>query len=303
MPPDTRHTPPLPIPDLTNVRPRNVPISTLIVEGNMQPRTRLDRDNVNRLKAALRTNAKSLPPIIVARLIDAPPWPEPLYVVDGFHRVAAAGQMDLPRIAAKIVEVDRATAEYMAVTLNAAHGLPLSPRMAPARFRRFVESNQHVKADGSLKSYREITADLGNIMGKSTVYRRMLAMYPAIAAEMAGREEDVGGDNPPEPDPWPEEEARLEELSWDIIKVARTLWAQEVRTLSHHAKTEGWDRQEVERRATDRTRKVLRLTAFRVVDLVAQHLEVLPRVLAEEHADWIERFGDSLNENPRSNDF
>ena len=85
--------------------------------------------------------------------------------------------------------------------------------------------------------------------------------------------------------------------------MAKTLWAQEIRTLSHHAKTEGWDRQEVGRRATDRTRKVLRLTAFRVVNLVAQHLEVSSRVLAEEHADWIEQIGDSLNENQRSNDY
>ncbi|WP_431284203.1 ParB N-terminal domain-containing protein [Humitalea sp. 24SJ18S-53] len=280
-------TPPKPLPDLDKVKPRSVAVSSLVLDPAMQPRAGTDRETVRRYQGYMKADPKTLPPITAAKLTDEPEGQ--LYVIDGFHRVAAAQGAGLRTLLAKTVEVDRETAEWMAVVGNRAHGLPLGRKTDRAAFRRYVEAGRNVDEAGGLKPYRAIVQDLENTRGRSTVHRWMNEMFPSLAAEMAGREEPEAEDGKPDlPASAVEQEEHLAEITASFGRLAQAMHKQQVRAIGHHAATEGWTRAEVERRATERTRAVVRQSAFEVWAGAASLLGTTPEALQQEHEAWLE---------------
>ncbi len=75
------------------------------------------------------------PPIIVHRLT--------MRVIDGVHRVRAAQLLGLQEIAARFYDGEESDAFVLAVTLNAAHGLPLSLADRTAAAARIVSTHPH----------------------------------------------------------------------------------------------------------------------------------------------------------------
>lgn len=174
---------------VTNAKIVKVDVERIGTSEDMQPRQKIDQDTIRRYRDIYRNAAPfPFPPIIAARLTDGDEGNR-LLVLDGFHRVAAARAAGVRWIAGKVVEVSRTEAEWLAVKCNQTHGLPLSRKDHEEAFKRYVRAGGNRTESGAPKSYRAITADLGGMRGHATFQRWMVSWFPAIAAEMAGRED------------------------------------------------------------------------------------------------------------------
>lgn len=97
---------------------RSISVDRLVIDETLHPRQHgIDRERV----ASLMETPQRWPAVMVARLDGTE------YLVDGFHRVAAARALGMAKIEAVVltalVEADLATMAYGA---NAHHGLPLT---------------------------------------------------------------------------------------------------------------------------------------------------------------------------------
>jgi ParB-like chromosome segregation protein Spo0J len=98
---------------IESTRIDHIPVELLVLAGS--PRSSgEDPQHIRQLLEA----AGSLPPIVVHR--------PTMRVVDGFHRVQVARQLDMPEIAAHLFDGDAESAFLLGITLNVAHGLPLT---------------------------------------------------------------------------------------------------------------------------------------------------------------------------------
>jgi hypothetical protein len=100
-------------------------------------------------------------------------------------------------------------ARWEAILANLDHGVPLSAKVKKYAFKSYVVSGAYRNEDGSLKSYKEISKDLGGLLSKTSAFRYMAELYPGIAKDISeehgiisNQEEDpaaVGGlrDLPP----------------------------------------------------------------------------------------------------------
>jgi hypothetical protein len=110
-------------------------------------------------------------------------------VIDGHHRLLAHQETDKKYIQARAIKTNINAAKLLAAQANLLHGVPLNKRDHREVFRRYVQAEANVKEDGSLKSYREIRADLTAIRTPTTLMNWMKRDFPKIAAEMAKRED------------------------------------------------------------------------------------------------------------------
>jgi hypothetical protein len=109
-------------------------------------------------------------------------------LVDGWHRVKAAGQAGLSRLPAVIVNVSSAAElSWLAAEANRTHGQPLERSLDREVFRRYVAAKRNMKKVGrttTYRSYREIREDLGGIRSPTTLMSWMREDFPKIAREM-----------------------------------------------------------------------------------------------------------------------
>jgi hypothetical protein len=103
------------------------------------------------------------PPIRVARV------GKELCVLDGFHRVEAARSARLDAIAAYIAPMSERAAVSVAIGANARHGLNLNRKDKRRCFDLYCAAGGHLTADGSVKSLRQIRADLDGIAWPQTI--------------------------------------------------------------------------------------------------------------------------------------
>src|SRR3954463_11996111 len=91
------------------------------------------------------------PPIEVMRVAGT------LYLVDGFHRLAAARAADKEQQLEVKVLPDGTLdeARWRAFVANRQHGLPLKRKDLRAGFRAYIKTRQHRSAKGPIKSYRD----------------------------------------------------------------------------------------------------------------------------------------------------
>jgi hypothetical protein len=131
--------------------------------------------------ASVYKSGAEMPPIRAA-LVDGV-----LFVVDGWHRVAALERVGAATATVEIIQCGARDALWLAARANLQHGLPLKAKEVRQAFRAYVKARQHRTRRG-VKSYREIAHDLGGIKSYSTIRNWMIRDFPHIAREMGGDE-------------------------------------------------------------------------------------------------------------------
>lgn len=154
-------------------------LPTLQVRGGTDPRV------VKRYRQAMAAD-EVFPPLLVAEVNGA------LLLVDGFHRLAAMAALCMD---SSPVEIHRAAsvreARWLAAQANLRHGEPLKARARRVAFNAYVRAMQHrrgARKGGRLKSYREISRDLGGIP-HTTIRNWMKRDFPSVAAAIGGQDE------------------------------------------------------------------------------------------------------------------
>ena len=111
------------------------------------------------------------PPVTLAHIDGS------LYLVDGWHRVAAALANNQYLIWASVSEMTFDEARWYAAKANTEHGLPLKAKELREVFRAFIETNRHMQGQ-KLMPYREIAKRIGK--GFSTIRNWIKADYPRL---------------------------------------------------------------------------------------------------------------------------
>jgi len=121
----------------------------------------------------MRADAE-FPPVTLAHIDGS------LYLVDGWHRVAAALANNQFLIWADVSEMTFDEARWYAAKANTEHGLPLKSKEVREVFRAFIDTRQHVLGNGGkgLMPYREIAKRIGKPF--STTRNWMKADYPRL---------------------------------------------------------------------------------------------------------------------------
>lgn len=184
----------------------DVPLDDIIKHAPWQVRAKLNDKAVKRY--ADMTNAGSLPPPIKVARVGGK-----LFLVDGWHRMEA-GALQLSRglgtgheVAVLMADMTRAEAMWEAAKANMGHGVPLNAKDLHAVFKAFVRAKRHVKPDGTLMSYRDISPHIGK--PHTTIRYWMKKYFPAIAAKMGGMENgNPEAGEPPLADPVEEHKAQ-----------------------------------------------------------------------------------------------
>ena len=155
-----------------------IKIADIAVRDDWQVRAKLDPTAVGRYKNIYK-NGGTMPPIRVALVAGT------LRLVDGWHRLEALRLLGHDETLADIVGMTLSDARWAAASANLAHGLPLKPKEVRNVFNAYITSRQHYKANGRIKSYRDIEADLNGVVSYRTLNRWMEKDHPKIAKEMA----------------------------------------------------------------------------------------------------------------------
>lgn len=128
-----------------------------------------------------------------------------LYLLCGWHRYEAATvKLGHDRVQAVIVKMTFKAAAWEAARDNLENGQAYKANDMRRVFGSYIRAGQHKKADGSLKSYREISRDTQ--CKKSSLHNWMAKDFPKVAAVMAGDQD--GNEAAGAPDLNPEAELR-----------------------------------------------------------------------------------------------
>ncbi len=210
-----------------------VNIADIAVRDDWQVRNEINRTTVNNYKNIYK-NGGTLPPIQLALVAGA------LRLVDGWHRLEALRLLGQKVADATITEMTSTDARWAAVSANLSHGLPLKPKEVRNVFNAYITARRHYKANGRIKSYREMEADLNGVVSHRSLNRWMEKDHPKIAKEMSNRH---GGDDkdhyhdggPPKPDQITPLQAAEERLAQALAE-ARAMSPEERRELLTHAR-------------------------------------------------------------------
>lgn len=150
--------------------PQRVPIHDILRDDVFQVRMRVEPRVVRQYAEAMQTGAE-FPPVTLAHIDGS------LYLVDGWHRVAAALTNNQYLILADVFEMTFDEAQWYAAKANTEHGLPLKAKELREVFRAFIDTRQHVQGQ-KLMPYREIAKRIGKPF--STIRNWMKADYPRL---------------------------------------------------------------------------------------------------------------------------
>jgi hypothetical protein len=166
-------------------------IPRIVKSKELQPRNGLDATTVKRYTAQMAMG-QQFPPVTIHQVGEA------LYLVDGWHRVAAAEANGYSFTKAVVVQSNIEDARWAAGEANLRHGLPLKNSELRNVFRLFIKARKYRKGR-IFMSYAEIGAVIGK--GKTTIRNWMLKDFPKIAARMSSEEEGMNMEwNPPAPE-------------------------------------------------------------------------------------------------------
>jgi hypothetical protein len=156
-------------------------IDSILRDPSFQVRRRLDQGTVERYANTYRAGV-DMPPVQVGRIKGT------LVLLDGWHRLAALDQIGRNYVQACVRDMGEREAAWIAASANLAHGLPLKSSEIRAVFRQYILARKHINKDGSLRSYREIAADLGGMRSYSTIRNWMRDDFPRIFEKYGGDE-------------------------------------------------------------------------------------------------------------------
>jgi hypothetical protein len=159
-----------------------VPLNAIALDQGLQARVALDSDAVADYRAAIEGGA-ALPPVECWRVGGA------LYLVDGFHRVAAMAQLGSEFVSVVVVgEGTIDDAAWYAAGVNASHGL----RRTNADKRRAVELALRSPI-GSEQSLRVVAEHVGVSHGLVALVRREVEAPPEPAEVYTVDSETLSG--------------------------------------------------------------------------------------------------------------
>lgn len=149
---------------------QRVLIHDILKDDFLQVRGRVEPRVVRQYSEAMQAGAE-FPPVTLAHIEGS------LYLVDGWHRVAATLANNQSMIWADVSEMTFNEARWYAAKANTEHGLPLKAKELREVFRAFIETDQHMQGQ-RLMPYREIARRIGKCF--STVRNWMKADYPRL---------------------------------------------------------------------------------------------------------------------------
>jgi hypothetical protein len=259
-------------PELDKVKAKRIRMRDVLIDDAIQPRLRISHDAIRRYKDR-RTATKGqgdepFPPIIAAKLPDGR-----LVVVDGYHRYSAFEELNEDYIKAKVIQCSFDNACWLAAKANLSHGVPLIRKDHPEVFKRYIRAGQHRKVDGSLQSYRELQAGLGNIRNHTTLRKWMQKEFPAVFAEMAKTD----------PEPAVEESAAERQHSYEVQEMM-----ENARGVSRCAKLSF-------RRHAEQDRADIIGQMQWLMEEVAQTIGMTPQEVLDYEAPWEEGIEEDLS--------
>ena len=173
-----------------------VQIKDIIADPSFQARFKLDRGQIKRYATVYRSEKHTMPPIELADVEGV------LYLVDGWHRLEAQKGINGTNETVKAVvhHMNISEARWRSALSNLSHGLPLKPKEIRNVFKIYIKTRKHRKADGTLKSYREIASDLEGIVAYTTIRNWMKADFPKLFSKYSGESSGASLDGPKEVD-------------------------------------------------------------------------------------------------------
>ena len=109
-------------------------------------------------------------------------------------------------------------AEWLAANGNTEHPSPLKAKEYRRIFQAFVGARKHHRADGSLKSYREIAAEIAGARGYTTIRNWMRQDFPSVFRATGGHYE------PFDPTQSDKPTYRLRRLYWTRSRMHGQRW-------------------------------------------------------------------------------
>ena len=126
----------------------------------------LSRQHVNTLARAMDSEG-DLKAISVAKIGKAH------YVVDGFHRLAAARKLGWSHISAHVAKMSAAGARDFALLANTKHGKGLGRYEKERVLNLYLAEGKHLGADGVVKACRVIAAEINYVYSHETIRQKL----------------------------------------------------------------------------------------------------------------------------------
>jgi ParB-like chromosome segregation protein Spo0J len=170
---------------LASAEQRSMALSDLLVDSDISCRAKIHDSRVRLMVEALRTGGDLAP--LVAAVID-----DTVTLIDGHHRYWALLAADIARTEVLVLTgvTKREEARWIAFWLHWRAALPLTRAERRAGLSAYIEAgHHHATRFGRLKTYRDISADLG--IPRSTLWHWLREDFPAIAARMAKEPEEA----------------------------------------------------------------------------------------------------------------
>lgn len=162
-----------------------VAINSILFDEQLQVRTMLDLKLVRSYSGMMKNGAR-FPTAKLAR-IDTHGR---LVVIDGWHRLKAAINLDVVTVPAIVTTMTLREAMRLAAVANLGHAKALSGKEKREAFKMFIRGGGHLKGKGRYLSYRELAEKLGGIAGHTSIRNWMWHDFRRIAKAMGG--EPVG---------------------------------------------------------------------------------------------------------------
>lgn len=168
-----------------NTTIETIPIKRIKRDFKYQIRMKTEASQVSQY-AKMYRNGTELDPVTVLRTEK-----NKNILIDGWHRVAAQESIGRKTVKAVVIPGTEDEALYHAGEMNLRHGLQIKKSEIKRFFEGYMKVGKNSKDDGTLKSYREIQADLHGRVSHGTVVNWMRELYPDTAKAM-GKGEDEG---------------------------------------------------------------------------------------------------------------
>lgn len=153
---------------------RPVPLQSLSPHETLQLRhTGTDRATVLRYAEAMKMGDK-FPPLEIAQV------GQRLYIIDGYHRHAAAQQSGRKQIECSVARMSLGDAQSLALLANTGHGKPLTNRDKRNKWDAYIAQQRHLMSGSTsarkCKSLATIRDELGGSYSRGYIGKLVKAM-------------------------------------------------------------------------------------------------------------------------------
>lgn len=202
-----------------------VNVGDIIKEPSWQVREKLTSSRVKAYRSAYKSGA-DMPPVTLADVRGA------LYLIDGWHRMAAQEELDRKQVEAHIRKMTKQEAVWAAASANLTHGEAYKTPERRRAFAVFIETKQHIRR-GKALSYREMATAFGGNPSYGTIRNWIKKDFPEVFARLEKHRTGEWDPSMLKREPTPSEDgfavAKVEELLATAIGHARSITSPEAR--------------------------------------------------------------------------